>query len=313
MSQIDDAILSNSEQRSPDVLLNIRALMPDLSSAHKRIAEMILTDPNWALQSNVEELAARSGCAKPTIVRFARSIGCEGLKDLKLKLAGTLALGTPYLHRSVQDSDAPQEVINNVVGSTLSALAEWHRAIDVDQLIYASNILNKANRIDCYGTGATSHFLAQDLQARLFRLGLFGVNYTDTYLQLVAAATLTANDVAVVISFVGRMPTLLETVAMAKSRGAKVISITRENTPLALQSDIVLKVDVPADATMPVGTDAYITQVMMIEIVSILIGQLRGPECVKRLEKIHKLLKAKEQETEKSSLVHWGWEKSDEI
>ena len=66
-------------------------------------------------------------------------------------------------------------------------------------------------------------------------------------------------------------------------------------------------IDVPADATMPVGTDAYITQTMMIEMITILLGRLRGPNCVKRLEQIHKMLKAKDQDTDESSVVHWGW------
>jgi hypothetical protein len=76
---------------------------------------------------------------------------------------------------------------------------------------------------------------------------------------------------------------------------------------LARYADIVLAVDVPADATMPVGTDAYITQTMMIEMMTILLGRLRGPDCVKRLEQIHKILQAKDQDTDESSVVYWGW------
>ncbi|HRK25442.1 MAG TPA: MurR/RpiR family transcriptional regulator [Beijerinckiaceae bacterium] len=299
--------VQGAEARSGDILLTIRTLLPELSKAHTLIAEMVLADPNWAVQSNVEDLAARAGVAKPTIVRFARAVGCEGLKDFKLKLAGSLALGSSYLHRSVRTSDTPGEVINNVVGSTLAALAEWHRALDPDLLKQAADALNSARRVDCYGTGATSHFLAQDLQARLFRLGLTATAYTDAYLQLVAAATLGPEDAVVAVSFVGRMQPLLETVGMAKSRGATIIAITRANTPLARLADIVLAVDVPADATMPVGTDAYITQTMMIEMITILLGRLRGPECVKRLEQIHRILQAKDQETDESSVVYWGW------
>jgi RpiR family carbohydrate utilization transcriptional regulator len=307
MNRHDKIRQVSPEQRSPDVLLTIRAAIPELTKSHRRIAEMVLADPNWAVQSNVEDLAARAGVGKPTIIRFARALGCEGLKDFRLKLAGTLALGTPYLHRSVRNSDTPAEVINNVVGSTLAVLAEWHRSLDPALLAAAAQALDKAGRVDCFGTGATSHFLAHDLQARLFRLGLTSTSYTDAYLQLVAAATLAQGDAVVAISFVGRMPTLLETIAIARSRGASIIAITRADTPLARCADIVLAVDVPADATMPVGTDAYITQTMMIEMITILLGRLRGPNCVKRLEQIHKMLKAKDQDTDESSVVNWGW------
>ena len=149
--------------------------------------------------------------------------------------------------------------------------------------------------------------MAQDLQARLFRLGLTATAFSDLYHQHVAAAALTTSDVVVVISFVGRLPSLIELIESAHARGARIIAITRRDTPLARLADIVLPVDVPADATMLVGTDAYITQLMTLEILTILVGRLRGPECVRRLEHIHKVLKAKDQDVDESSVVYWGW------
>ncbi len=62
---------------------------------------------------------------------------------------------------------------------------------------------------------------------------------------------------------------------------------------------------------MPVGTDAYITQAMMIEMVTIMLGRLRGPDCVMRLDQIHKILQAKDQDIDESSVVYWGWKSPD--
>jgi len=304
MSEASDA---GASAPPGDILLTLRTLLPDLSKAHRQIAEMVLADPQWSVQSNVADLAERAGVAKPTIVRFARAVGCEGLKDFKLKLAGSLALGTTYLHRAVRTSDTSEEVVNNVLGSAMSALSEWRRLIEPDELARAAGLIHAARRVDCYGTGATSNFLAQDLQARLFRMGLTATAFSDLYHQHVAAAALTAGDVVVAISFVGRLPTLLELVDSARGRGARVIAITRRQTPLAKLADLVLPVDVPEDATMLVGTDAYITQVMTIEILTILVGRLRGADCVRRLEHIHRLLKAKDEDVDKSSVVYWGW------
>ena len=67
---------------------------------------MILENPPGPCRPNVEELAARAGVSAPTIVRFARAVRCDGLQDFKLKLAGALALGTPYLHRGVALGDS---------------------------------------------------------------------------------------------------------------------------------------------------------------------------------------------------------------
>jgi RpiR family transcriptional regulator, carbohydrate utilization regulator len=298
------------ETRELDLLSTIRALIPNLSKSHKRVAEMVLADPHWTMQSSVDDLASRSGVGKPTIVRFTRSVGCEGLRDFKLRLAGSLALGANYLHRAVHASDEASEVVNNVVGSTLSAIADWHRGLRPDRLARAADILNRSKRIDCYGTGQMSHFIALDLQARFFRLGVVSYAYSDAYLQLVAAATLTPEDAVVAISFTGRLPNQLEAVRVAKAQGAKIISVTRDGTPMALLADVVLPVDVPADATMPVGTDGCITQILMIELITIMVGRLRGPGCERRLERIHRLMQTREQDIDASSVVYWDWEKS---
>ncbi len=292
---------------SADLLLRMRRFEPTLSKANQRIARLILADPARAMQSSVDEIAAAAEVGKPTVVRFARLMGCDGLTDLKLQLAGSLALGANYLHRAVQARDSDAEVVNNVIGSSLSAVAQWHRRLDPIVFNQAARALDRAARVDCFGTGQTSNFLAQDLQARLFRLGVHATASSDAYLQLVAAATLSPGDAVVAISFVGRMPYLLEAVAEARQRQATVIAVTRAGTPLAELADIVLPVDVPADATMLVGTDAYITQLLTIEIVTILLGRLRAPESEGRLEKLHRLLQTKDPKIDQSSVVCWDW------
>ena len=198
-----------------------------MSAGQQRIARVILDDPAWAVQQNVEELAARAGVSAPTIVRFARAVGCDGLKDFKLKLAGALALGTPYLHRGVALGDSTGDVVRNVVGSLTSVLAEWQRRLNPAEVERAAEAIHRARRVDCYGTGATSNFLAQDLQARLFRLGLVTNAFSDAHFQLVGAATMGKDDVLFAISFVGRMPALLEAVQLGRSRGATVIALTQ--------------------------------------------------------------------------------------
>ena len=69
---------------APDVLRAIRQAMDGLSSGQRRIAELVLDNPTWAVNTNVEELARAAEVSAPTIVRFCRTVGCEGVKDFKL-------------------------------------------------------------------------------------------------------------------------------------------------------------------------------------------------------------------------------------
>lgn len=275
---------------SPDFLRNLQDGLVDLSPTRRRIARMIVDDPEWTTQAAVELLAERAGVSAATIVRFARAVGCEGVRDMKLKLAGSLALGTPYLHRSVRPNDEPAEVVRNVVGSVTSMLAEWQNGIDPARIEEAADAIHFARRVDCHGTGATSHFLAQDLHARLFRLGITTNTFSDAHLQLVAAANMLPGDVLVAISYVGRMPALLQTVRLARRHGARIVAVTRTGTPLEGIADVLLTVDVPGDPAMRVGTDAYIAQLLLVEILTVRVGLKRGTEASSRLQRVHDLL-----------------------
>ena len=57
------------------------------------------------------KLAERAHVSKPTVVRFCRSVGYDGLADFKLKLAGTVNEGVPFVHRSVDEDDKPGDLI----------------------------------------------------------------------------------------------------------------------------------------------------------------------------------------------------------
>ncbi len=304
---MNDALPVRPSDAGPDILRTIQVQLDTLSAGQRRIAAMILQDPRGAMQANVEELAARAEVSAPTIVRFARAVGCDGLRDLKLKLAAALAVGAPYLHRSVSADDSAADVVRNVVGSVTSVLAEWQRQLAPADIERAAEAMHRARRVDCFGTGATSHFLAQDMQARLFRLGITTNAFSDAHLQLVAAATQTKADVLFAISFVGRMPALLEAAAVAKGHGATLIALTRTHTPLAAMADIVLSIDVPRDTTMRVGTDAYVVQLLMIEILMVIIGLKRGASTIARLSEIHQILETHGVDSDDPSLLHWGW------
>ena len=305
--RVTDALAYGLSENGPDILRTIGTQLDTLSAGQQRIGAMILQDPRWAMQANVEDLAARAEVSAPTIVRFARVVGCDGLRDLKLKLAAALAVGAPYLHRSVSGDDSAADVVRNVVGSVTSVLSEWQRQLVPAEIERAAEAMHRARRVDCFGTGATSHFLAQDMQARLFRLGITTNAFSDAHLQLVAAATQTKADVLFAISFVGRMPALLEAAAVAKAHGATIVALTRTHTPLAAMADIVLGIDVPRDATMRVGTDAYVVQLLMIEILMVIIGLKRGASTITRLSEIHQILQTHGVDSDDPSLLHWGW------
>ncbi|MDO8718771.1 MAG: transcriptional regulator, partial [Polaromonas sp.] len=75
------------------MLDRIKACLPSLAPAEQRVAHLVLSDARAFASLPVTELAARAHVSKPTVIRFCRSVGYDGLSDFKLKLAGNVSEG----------------------------------------------------------------------------------------------------------------------------------------------------------------------------------------------------------------------------
>lgn len=73
------------------MLDRIRKICPGLPPAERRVGELVLKDPATFSRLPVAEIARRSGVSTPTVVRFCRSLGYDGLTDLKDRLAQEFA------------------------------------------------------------------------------------------------------------------------------------------------------------------------------------------------------------------------------
>jgi RpiR family carbohydrate utilization transcriptional regulator len=259
------------------------------------------------VRANVDALARRAKVSPPTIVRFCRALGFAGLREFKLHLAQSLAVGTSTLHRAVIPGDNMQAVTHKILQGAASALANLEQHIAPEDIERAVTRIAKARRVDCYAVGNTSMFMASDAQARFSRLGLVSNFYFDAHLQLVSAATMNKHDVALAISHIGRMPFLLETVDVAKEQGAMIIAITRPDTPLAERADIVLPVVVPADPSMRVGTEAYLAQMAYVEILMVGTGLRRGPPALRQLKRVRQVLQERGVDSETHPVLERAW------
>ena len=110
------------------MLDRIRACIPALPPAEQRVARLLLADPRAFATLPVVELADRSRVSKPTVVRFCRSVGYDGLADFKLKLAGSVNEGVPYVHRAVDDDDKAGDIVVKVIDNAVAALLRYRNA-----------------------------------------------------------------------------------------------------------------------------------------------------------------------------------------
>ena len=223
-----------------DIVYHMRASRDRLSATEQKIADAILDDIAFAASASIDQLAVKAAVSIATISRFAKAVGCEDIRDLKLKLAQASAVGTRFLSEvpAVEESAFYTQICSDVDSTLRANLA---RFVEED-FRAAAGLLNAARLIYIGGMGGGSTMLADEVQFRIARLGKAVTAYHDPVLLRMLAATLTEQDVLVLLSVTGVTPELLEVADIAREYGAQIIVLTSSNSPLASKANIVLPV-----------------------------------------------------------------------
>ncbi len=246
---------------SVTILDHIRDNIDALRRSERKVAVTVMNDPEAAMQSPIAALAESAGVSEPTVNRFCRNIGCSGFPDLKLKLAQSVARGTPYVSTHVEPGDGAEEYVGKIFGATAAALAKAGRTIDKTAVAQAVAAIAAAERLMFFGVGG-SGAVATDALHKFVRLDVPSVAHIDVMMQRMAAAGLGKGDVLLVISNTGRTIPLLEVTKIAAGRGATVIGITAPDSPLAQLCQIVIGLEPLEDTdiyTPMVSRTAHLT------------------------------------------------------
>jgi glucokinase len=256
------------------ILEQIRRGLEALSPAERRVAEHVLAHPRSALNDPIADIARAAAVSQPTVIRFCRSLGCEGLSDFKLRLASGLTGTVPVTHTQVTGDDSTVELGAKVLGNTASAILQLRDQLNRDTIDRTIGLLNAAPRIDFHAVG---HYapVALDAQYKFMRFGIASHAYTDARLMVLAAAVLKPGDVVVIISSTGRINELIEVADIARERGASVVAITASQSPLAKKADIALIVDHPEDVTTQLPMISRVLHLLVIDILAVGVSMRR--------------------------------------
>ncbi len=252
------------------MLDRIKASLPSLAPAEQRVGRLVLSDPRAFANLPISELALRSHVSKPTVVRFCRSVGYDGLSDFKRKLVGNVSEGVPFIHRSVDADDKTADVLVKVIDNTVAAFLKYRNDASSSTIQKATDALaattTAGKRIEFFGVG-NSGIVAFDAQHKFFRLGVNTIAYSDGHMQVMSASLLGPGDCVVVISNSGRTRDLMDACDIARKNGATTIVITASGSPIASAGHIHLAADHPE------GYDRYspmVSRLLHLMIIDIL-------------------------------------------
>lgn len=265
------------------LLSRIQALLSELPPSERRVAEVVLHRPVEVVSAPISQIAAWAEVSQPTVIRFCRRLRCAGLPGFKLRLAGDLGAGIPFVHARLAPSDDLSSLVGKVFDHAAAGLARGRESLRPDLLAKAVELLDGASRIECYGLG-NSAVTAQDAQMKLFRLGPPVLACTDVQMQRVSATLLPPGAVAFLISNSGRTRALVEVAGLARRAGAAVLALTRPGTPLAEAADLLLPADVQEDPEVYAPMVSRLVHLAIIDVLTVALALRRGPAAVARLE-----------------------------
>lgn len=266
------------------MLTRLQSQLAQLSRSERRVGEWILAHPDEALRQDTRALAARIEVSQPTLVRFARSLGCSGFAEFRLKLAQELQAApeaAPATLATIAASAGIDELCRGVFGFSAQALLQVRDALDRDSLRQAIRLLDKAARVSFFGFG-NGISVAHDAQRRFMRLEMQVAAHTDPHAQALAAGRMRRGDVLVLVSHSGRAPELLPAVDRVRAAGASAIAITTSASPLRAHADVSLCVDVPDSGDAMTPATAQLAQLALLDLLVVGVAAQRSTRIVKR-------------------------------
>lgn len=208
-----------------------------LYSAEQRIADCILADVKWAASATSAELARQSQASEATVTRLCHKLGFESYRKFQLALARDVM---EQQEAEKSHAAAQPDRMRSILQKFLVEVRATVQALDADQLRAALACLNAAHVVE---VAAASHNLSIALEASV-KFGSLGKRCVASAIPektRAFAATLTKNDLLLVISGTGRNPALEEVTRLARENGAAILLITSDrHSPLAQQADHVL-------------------------------------------------------------------------
>lgn len=225
-----------------DILVIIRSRYNSFTTTEKKVADFVLNNTRDVISMSITDLAHACGVGESSVFRFCKTLELRGYQEFKIALAHNLTMAdeTPQLADEISMDDNVEEVSGKILNATVNALTETKKLINYDEISRTVDELVKANKIHFFGVGA-SLMTALEAKNKFMRITNKAECSIDSHLQIMSAALMEENDVAVLISYSGSTKDMIEVAKVVQETGAKIITLTRfAKSPLTNYSDITL-------------------------------------------------------------------------
>ncbi|WP_204795452.1 MurR/RpiR family transcriptional regulator [Oceanisphaera litoralis] len=273
-----------------NTLEKITKSIESFSKSERKVAEVILASPQTAIHSSIATLAKLADVSEPTVNRFCRRLDTKGFPDFKLHLAQSLANGTPYVSRQVEEDDSPESYTAKIFESSMACLDSARNTLDPQAVNRCVDLLTQAKKLSFFGLGASSA-VAHDAMNKFFRFNVPVLCFDDVVMMRMSCINSSEGDVVVLISHTGRTKALVEIAQLARQNDAIVIGLTAKDSPLARECTMVLSMDVSEDTDVYLPMASRLAQMVLIDVLATGFILRRGSKFRENLRKVKEGIK----------------------
>lgn len=292
VQEVSNSIETKGRIRVSDVISALRSLDGSFATQEQKVADFVKSRMHDISTMTIAELADAAGVSKPTVIRFCRTLGCDGYREFKLRLAQNLAVSLQYLEADTSGQSEGRDALDQVL-SALSAASNIMRAqLDHEALSLAQSAIAECQNFVIVGIGGGSSMLAKEAENRFFRLGLSSTSLNDSYVIQMRAATLRKGDVLLAVSSSGEADAVVAGARIASGYGAKTICLTKSGTALADVCDISLDFDLPEDPDIFKPTASRYAYLVVLDTLAMLVAQSNADSTKENLRRIRASLTA---------------------
>lgn len=230
----------------------VAAVRSELTPTERRIAEAVLAEPTLLAFGTVSDLASRVGTSRPTIVRFANTLGFKGYTQLqrhvRIDLSHQLARPSERI-RHENEIDLPaRAAIDGAITSVFDALDGERIAELANPVIQAENVWVLSGETSQAGAHAFHSGLSMVRPGvRSLEEHSYGTDLSDAG----------PRDTAVVFDFFRYRRQVATATRVFAEAGVTIVAITDSPlSPLVELADAWCEIEVPAigpfDSSVPV-------------------------------------------------------------
>jgi DNA-binding MurR/RpiR family transcriptional regulator len=274
-------------------LARLKAALDQMPPTARRIAGVIIEQPDRVTKMSVSELAAAAQASEGSVIGLCQQIGASGFPELKIAIAKEVSAGRALLHEDVGPADSVSDIVKKIAGSHMLAIEDTTKVLDESAIDKAVTLMAGAQRIEFYGIG-TAAPIAEDAAYRFLRLGLATKSVTDSHAQAISAAFTGPSVTTVTISHSGRTQETLTSTRLAKEAGAHTICITNYGkSPLHEFCDVAIHTAARETRYRMEALSSRIAQMVVVDILYARLAVQRWGRSLEAIRRSYDILATK--------------------